>query len=188
VGAAWSPDGKRIALGSGGALELIGVGETVVPGGSGDTVGGMTITDIAWSPDGSKIAFVRGQVTTDGSGDINPRALWIYDVRTETERGLRGVVDSETLSSFAVTMTWLSGRDPKLAVFGAGGTYLLSPNGRLGRTWRTSAELSSGSASPDGSRLLFVGGPIGSYLSAISLATVAGHGDTRYTQLTQVGK
>jgi dipeptidyl aminopeptidase/acylaminoacyl peptidase len=177
---AWSPDSKEIAVaGDGRLLQIHQNARRPIRLANGNPI---VITDIAWSPDGLRIAFVRGQITFDGSGDIRPRALWIRDLRSGRTFRLRGVVDSQSLGSFAVTITWVSAGRPRLAVFGNGKTYLLSPNGHIGRSWPTYAEFSNGSASRDGKGLLFVDGPNGSYLSAIYLASVTGH---TYRQLTQ---
>jgi Tol biopolymer transport system component len=186
---AWSPDSKKIAVGAGGSLYLARVDSTRTIRTSTGTSG--ILTDISWSPDGSEIAFVHGEFVLDGSGDIYPRALWIRKLGSGRPFRLRTVPDSESLGSFAVTIVWLDGRGPRLDVFGYGRTYLLNPNfghkGRVDRVWptsSTSAELSSGSASPDGKRILLVDGPYNSYLSAIYLATVNGH---KLRQLTQTG-
>ena len=71
-------------------------------------------TDIAWSPNGSQLALVRGTKTWDGSGDISPRYLWMLDLRSGNQRRLEEVADSESISSFGVSIAWLTGRTPKL--------------------------------------------------------------------------
>jgi Tol biopolymer transport system component len=183
---AWSPDGKRIAFaGADEHLYLVSAGAAKPVRVTGQDAMDVT-TDIAWSPDGSEIAFVRGKTVWDGSGDIGPRYLWIGDLKRGGEHRLREVTDSESLGSFAVTITWVAGRTPRLAVFDSDHTYLVAANGSDERSFASSDELSAGSASRDGDRLLFVGGgPGGSYASAIFVASVRSHS---YRQLTQRAK
>jgi Tol biopolymer transport system component len=182
---AWSPDGKRIAVaGTNEHLYLIGINAAQPLRVTGAIPNEVT-TDVVWSPDGSKIAFVRGTQTYDGSGDVNPRYLWIRDVRSGHERRLRAVADSESSGDFEVTVTWVPGRTPTLAILDTNyRIHLITADGHIGRSFPTSGgRLALGSASPNGDKLLVVDGHPGSYRSAISIASVHGH---LYKRLTQV--
>jgi Tol biopolymer transport system component len=177
---AWSPTGRTIALsGADERLYLVPLDATRPLHVRGDDHGSVT-TDIAWSPDGKHIALVRGKNTWDGGGD---RSLWMRDVRTGRQRRLRAVVPRASIGDFQVTITWLPGRRPLLALFDDCSTRLLAANGQTIRTIAGSNELTAGSASPNGRNLVLVEEPSDSYLAALVVAT-AGGGLRRITQTT----
>ena len=172
---AWSPDSKEIAFTAGNGqqlhrvpvsairpVRLVGRLGAKLPGSSVRFADAVT-TDIAWSPDGSKIAGVMGTtVVSGGSIDVEYRRLWINDLKNHQMRLLRPIIDTNCLLDSGVTITWLRGRRPRLAVFAGKRTDILSANGRrtLGSLRPPNRGfLAAGSASPGGSRVLFVDSP-----------------------------
>jgi dipeptidyl aminopeptidase/acylaminoacyl peptidase len=183
---AWSPNSKTIAVSDDEHLHLIPVVATkAIDVGAAISFPTYQTTDIAWSPRGADIAFVRGKQVYDGSGDIAPRYLWIRDVRSGHERRLAEVTDSESNGGFEVTITWVPRRTPTLAVFDSDyRIHLITAAGHTGRSFATSGgRLATGSASPNGDKLLVVDGHPGSYLSALSVASINGNLYKRLTQL-----
>jgi Tol biopolymer transport system component len=181
---AWSPEGTKIVFsGADEHLYLVRINSATPVSVTRQDTQDVT-TDIAWSPDGSRIAFVRGKTTWDGSGDINPRYLWMLDLRSHKTRRLRPVADSGSVGGFEVTIAWLPGRTPRLVTLGDeyGRFDLIDADGR-GRPFSAPGSLSAGSASPNGKQLLFIAGPSGSYKAAIFLASIDGHGFHRLTQV-----
>lgn len=98
----------------------------------------------------------------------------MLDLQTRTERRLGGVVDSESVGSFATTITWLPRPTPTLAIFDGARIRLVDANGRNRGSVNTThwGQLYVGSASPDGNQLLIVDGPSGSKDVAISVANI----------------
>jgi Tol biopolymer transport system component len=151
------------------------------------------ITDIIWSPDGSKIAYARGPIVVnscfcdaDGS-DVDPRHLWVLELHNREQRRLRLVINSGSVDSFATTITWLKRPGSTIAVFDGNRIRLVGLDGHNRGSLKTVnwGQLSAGSATPDGRKLLLVDGPSNSYDSAIFVA----HIDTQSVrQLTQEAK
>lgn len=183
---AWSPNGKEIAFDGVGGVDRVGVDDprpTRVVRSAG------VVTDLAWSPDGSDIAYVSGEEGGGAVPVIVRRYLWDFNLRSHQRRPLRPVIDSDSVDTFGVTITWLRARAPRLAVFDGKRTDLLAADGhRLGAlTTKRAGTLSAGSASPDGKMLLFFDGPTDrpstdNFRSAIFAASVD---DQHIRQLTQ---
>jgi Tol biopolymer transport system component len=190
---AWAPDSREIAVvGVDERLYRIPVGARTPAHAKGAKADVVT-TDVAWSPDGRQIAYVRGRIVTnncfcdDDGSDVVSRRLWILDIATHQRHRVRSLVDSGSLGDFGVTVTWLRGPSPVLAVFAACRTDLITADGRRIRRIETpnGGMLTLGSVSADGRKLLFVDGPDNSYRSAIF---VAGVGNGRMRPLTQVAR
>jgi Tol biopolymer transport system component len=178
---AWAPNSKEVAVvGADERIYRLGV-DARKPVRVTQGKWGVATTDVAWSPDGSQIAYVRGRIVVnncfcdDDGSDVVDRHLWILDLATHRRRRVRSVTDSGSLGDFGVTVTWLHGRRPSLAVYGPySGTVVITPRGRKISTIYTpnGGMITLGSASADGRKLLFVDGPDGSYRSAIFAADV----------------
>jgi Tol biopolymer transport system component len=178
---AWAPDSREIAVvGADERIYRIPVEAARPVRVKEDGWGRGVTTDIDWSPDGRQIAYVRGRVQAntcfcDADGaEIVGRRLWILDLGTHRRHPVRALVGSGSIGDFEVTMTWLRGRRPLLAIFTWDGTVLITPHGRKVGTIETTngGVLTTGSASSNGRRLLFVDGPDNSYRSAIFVADV----------------
>jgi Tol biopolymer transport system component len=188
---AWAPDSRHVAVvGVDERIYRLGV-DGVKPVRVKSSRPGVVTTDVAWSPDGSRIAYVRGRIAAnncfcdDAGSDVVGRHLWILDLATRGRRRVRSVTDSGSLGDFGVTVTWLQGRRPSLAVYSPySGTDVITAGGRKISTIDTpnGGMITLGSASADGRKLLLVDGPDNSYRSAIF---AAGVGDGRVRPITQ---
>jgi Tol biopolymer transport system component len=178
----WSPDGTRIALaGADEHLYLLRADRRRPLDVEHEAFGSAT-TDIDWSPDGRYVAYVSGSSVLDGSGDIDPRHLYIRDLQTGRVRWVRtAIVDSNSIGSFEQTIEWLPGRSPLLAVFNWCTIQLLDPAGHSVLALEGGDQLSAGSASPDGRRLVVIESP-GGYRAALVVEPTTGGARRRITQ------
>jgi Tol biopolymer transport system component len=84
-GASWSPDGKRLAVSTGGGISL------VKADGSGTTGLVDTGSEPAWSPDGSRIVYQVGTSRGDGcaaSANNQNSELWVMNADGSGKRQL----------------------------------------------------------------------------------------------------
>lgn len=176
---AWSPDASEIAVvGADERLYRISVdAREPVRARRPEFAYPLTVA-IAWSPDGHSVAYVRGELTGSGGSFtfVNSR-VWLFDLRTHDSRGLS--VDGDLDASIA----WLKGPRPMLAVCERSGIRLVGAGGRSHAALKF-ADPTACSASPNGKKLLFLGGGDGNYYSAIY---VAAFGSTHPRKLSQLG-
>jgi Tol biopolymer transport system component len=186
----WSPDSTEIAVGGGRGDRVVHVSVNAAKPIWLANGPRTVITDIVWSPDGSKIAYARGPIVVnscfcdaDGS-DVDPRHLWVLDLRNHEQRRLRPVINSGSVDSFATTITWLKRPGSTIAVFDGDRIRIVGVDGHSRGSLKTAnwGQLSAGSASPDGSKLVLVDGPSSSYDSGIYIAAIDSQSLRQLTQ------